>query len=328
MGTIRDRTDFDEAGQSLAHLAEIVLACLDAIQARSVAEIGAQHGILTRRLLDWAAGAGAGITAVDPTPRAALLELAGQHSQLELVQEVSHEALQRIPVPDTVIVDGDHNYFTVSEELRLIDDRATGAELPLLMLHDVSWPNARRDTYYAPERIPEQHRQPTVRRAALAPGEPGITHAGLRYEWAAEREGGPRNGVLTAVEDFVAEREGLRLAIVPAFFGLGVLWHRDAPWAESLAAVIRPWDRNPILQRLEAHRVANLVARYRHAQELGEIEIMRGEQARNAEQKRLLRAMLASRAFAWGERLSRLRKGGRPTFSREQVKRALGEEES
>ena len=54
-----------------------------------------------------------------------------------------------------VVIDGDHNYYTVSEELRLIGERAAGAELPLLLFHDVCWPHARRDDYFAPELIPE-----------------------------------------------------------------------------------------------------------------------------------------------------------------------------
>ena len=33
----------------------------------------------------------------------------------------------------------------------------------------------------------------------------------------------------------MAEREGLRLAIVPAFFGFGLIWHEDAPWAGAVA---------------------------------------------------------------------------------------------
>jgi hypothetical protein len=160
----------------------------------------------------------------------------------------------------------------------------------------------------------------------VAPGEPGLAPAGLRYEWVAREEGGPQNGVLTAIEDFMREREGLRLAIVPAFFGLGVLWSTNAPWSDAVAAAIAPWDRNPVLERLEEHRLANLVESARNAQELGEIEIMRRERDRDAERERLLRSMLDSRAFAWGERLSRLRKGGRPTFSREQVRRALDED--
>ena len=53
-----------------------------------------------------------------------------------------------------MILDGDHNYYTLSEELRLIAERASGARLPLLIFHDIGWPLARRDAYYAPERIP------------------------------------------------------------------------------------------------------------------------------------------------------------------------------
>jgi hypothetical protein len=316
----------DLAGQSLAHSREVVLACLDACGARSVAEIGARAGELTRELVEWASAAGARVVAIEPSPEDELVELA-RRGELELVRETSLDALPRIDVPDAVIVDGDHNYYTVSEELRLIDQRARGARPPLLLLHDVGWPHGRRDTYYAPERIPERHRHPIAERAALAPGEPGLAHAGLRYQWVARREGGPGNGVLTAIEDFIGDRDRMRLAILPAFYGLGILWRLDAPWASAVADVVDPLDRNPVLERLEEHRIANLVERAGHAQELGEIEAMRSERGRGAEQERLLRTMLGSRAFAWGERLSRLRKGGRPTFSREGIKRALGEKE-
>ena len=48
---------------------------------------------------------------------------------------------------------------------------------------------------------------------------------------------------------------------------------------------------------------------------------------RPREQEKLLRAMLDSRAFAVAERLSRLRQGGRPLFSREQIRRALGDQD-
>ena len=320
-----ERGDLDEAGQSLAHLGEVALSVLDARDARSVVEIGARGGDFTGELAARAATAGGRVIAIDPSPEDELVELARRSPELELIREPSLEALRRIEPADAVIVDGDHNYFTVSNELRLIEERAAGTP-PLLLLHDVCWPHARRDTYYAPDRIPERDRQPLVESAALVPGEPGVAHGGLRYPWAAAREGGPRNGVLTAIEDFVGARDGLRLAIVPIFYGLGVVWPLGAPWAGSVAAIVDPLDRDPVLERVEEHRIANLVERYRHAQELGEIEIMRRERGRDAERVRLLRTMLGSRAFAWGERLSRLRKGGRPTFSRDEVRRALGDD--
>ena len=44
-----------------------------------------------------------------------------------------------------------------------------GEPLPVLILHDVCWPYGRRDLYYAPERIPEEFRQPYEQRG-MRPG--------------------------------------------------------------------------------------------------------------------------------------------------------------
>ena len=46
-------------GVSIAQLGDLILACLDASVAESVAEVGAFAGDLTRVLVDWARGAGA-----------------------------------------------------------------------------------------------------------------------------------------------------------------------------------------------------------------------------------------------------------------------------
>jgi Methyltransferase domain len=306
-------------GHSLANLLEIVFPLLDAVEARSVVEVGAYAGDLTRELLGWAKGAGASVSAIDPAPQPELIQLAERHTELELIRKTSHEALREIPLPDAVVIDGDHNYYTVSEELRLIDERASGATSPLLIFHDVGWPHGRRDAYYAPDQIPAEYREAMVPGGGVFPGKPGLIPGALPYRHVACREGGPRNGVLTAVEDFVDGREGLRVAIVPAFFGLGVLWREDAPWADEVAAILEQWDRNPVLARMEANRVLHIATE--HAQ-VGELIPL---QEHTRIQEDILRLMLGSSAFAWAERLSRLRKGGRPAFSRELVRRALGD---
>jgi hypothetical protein len=307
MGSTDPESAEIESGFSLANFAEIVFPCLDAVAPDCVVEVGAYEGDFTEALLRWASGSGARVIAIEPSPPPELLELQRRHPDLELVGDVSLEAIPRIPPPGAVLIDGDHNYYTVSGELRLIEERAQGTGMPLVMFHDVCWPHARRDTYYEPERIPEEHRQPMAHDVAVSPGEAGVTWAGMRYEWAAVREGGPRNGVLTAIEDFVEPREELRLAVVPAFFGLGVLWRKDAPWAEAVAEIVDPWDRNPILERLESNRIGHIVDRV-VAQE----------------QHALLDSLLHSRAFAWAEWLSRIRQRGEPVLSREKVRRVLG----
>lgn len=310
-------TDPGRWGASLLNVRELLLACLDASGAKSVVEVGAYAGDLTARLLDWAQQSGARIAAVDPAPPDELLELSERRPELELVRETSHEALRHIDLPDVVIIDGDHNYWTVSEELRLIAERAPERELPLLLFHDVSWPHARRDSYWDLEQIPQQHRQPNVEGGGIFPGKPGLTEDGLPFYWTAEREGGPRNGVLTAIEDFVEARRGLRLAVVPVFFGFGALWREDAAYAAALAEILDPWDRNPILERLEANRVFHLATVHMlmvHATRL---------QQRVSDQDFLLREVAESKAFAIGERLARLR--GTPRVTREQLDEALGD---
>jgi Methyltransferase domain len=310
-------------GHSLTNVAEILFPCLDAAGARSVAEVGAYAGDLTGELIRWADRAGARVIAIDPTPEPQLVELAEQRSDLELIRETSHEALRHLSLPDAVIIDGDHNYYTVREELRLINEKAPGSDIPLLMFHDVGWPHARRDTYFAPERIPEEHRQPLAGPAGLFPGKPGLVDGALPFDFAAQREGGPRNGVLTAIEDFMNERDGLRLATVPVFFGFGILWHTDAPWADAVAEVVGVWDRNPLLARLESNRLFHLATVHTLYTKTAELEMVRERLARSEE---LLRALLDSGGLAVADRLAGLRHPGRPHSWREQVRSVLGDD--
>jgi Methyltransferase domain len=287
---------------SMAHHAELLLPCLDAAGARSVIEVGAFAGDLTRLLADWASRCGARVLAIDPAPRDQLVELQRERPEVELIRETSFEALPQIERPDAIVIDGDHNHYVVSEELRLIGERAPGAELPLLLFHDVGWPHGRRDDYFAPELIPEEHRQPLAgRNRGLFPGDPGLRPGGLPYPRSAAREGGPRNGVLTAVEDFVSARDRLRLAVVPVLFGFGAVWHLEAPWAGAVAELLDPWDRNPLLERLEQNRLHHLAVGHERQTEIWRL------QERQARQEAVLRRLLESSAFALAERLSRLR---------------------
>lgn len=283
-------------------MTELLIPVLDTAGVRSVAEIGAFAGDLTKVLVDWASSVDAHILAIDPAPQNGLLALARAHPELELVRDISLNALETIQLPDAIVIDGDHNYHTVSQELALIEARAGDSLHPLLLFHDVCWPHARRDDYFAPEQIPAHARHPLVPEGAgIFPGNPGVRLGGLAYPRSAAREGGLRNGVLCAVEDFVAARDQLGFALIPAFFGFGVVWDLRAASSDGLKALLEPYDRNPFLERLEANRVHHLATAHVHLTELWRA------QARIARQEALLRRMLDSSAFAVAERLSRLR---------------------
>jgi hypothetical protein len=312
-------TDPMKLGYSLANVRELLLACLDAAGAKSVLEIGSYEGELTEFLLDWAKESGATVAGLDPLPPDLLRDLAARRPELELIEETSHDHLAGVEqLPDAIVIDGDHNYYTLSEELKLIAAKAgVGSTFPLLLFHDVLWPHARRDTYYAPERIPEESRQPLGNHVGLVPGNPGTNPLGLPFVWAALEEGGPRNGTLTALDDFLEGHDGLRLAIVPAFFGFGVMWHRDAPWAAAVEGTIGPFDRNPVFERLERNRVDHVVAGQARVREL------RGAKMRIAQLEELLRKIEGSSALMVAERLSALRQRGEPVFSRSEIRSVL-----
>jgi Methyltransferase domain len=327
LGFARDPREHDPSDScaSLLYLDELIVGLLDAADAKSVIEVGALDGDLTHLLLDRARRSGGHVTAVDPAPHPDLERLAAARGELGLIRLTSHEALAQAPLPDAVVLDGDHNHYTVSGELRVIHERAGGERrrLPLLICHDVGWPHGRRDAYYVPERVPVEHRQPIVEGGGLYPGDPGIYPGAVAYRYPAAHEGGPGNGVLTAIEEFVAGHPELRLAIVPAFFGLGVIWDRDDPHATALEQFIAPWDGNPHLARLEGNRVLQMANTQLQLSAVRELYARLAEQDHALQRRReLLQAMLDSRAFAAAERFLR-RRHREPAFSRDAIRRAL-----
>lgn len=202
----------------------VILPVLEDLRPRRILEVGAAAGTHTRLLAGWARQHGAEVVALDPAPgfapRALEAELA---PALAVVVEPSLDYLARAADFDLVLIDGDHNWFTVRRELALLEARAD--PFPVVLLHDTGWPYGRRDGYYAPERIPPEHRR-DPRRGGLVPGEPGLRdQGGLNAgEMHAAREGGPGNGVLTALEDFLDETTlDLEVAHLPAFHGLSVV---------------------------------------------------------------------------------------------------------
>jgi hypothetical protein len=253
---------------SMANFGDLILDALKIADAADIVEIGAEYGEMSERLLAQAHALGGSFTSIDPAPRAEFLDWVAAHPDAHHVSEPSLLALTHVAAADAWIVDGDHNWFTVYHELVMIRAASTRAAKPLLVfLHDVSWPCARRDFYYAPEQIPEAYRHAHSFTAGASLDWEGLKpHRGLRGHGRlalAEHEGGPRNGVLTAVEDFIADSKagGLPLcyAHVPAALGLGVIFDATAPWAEPLASHLMPWHENKLLAVLEENRLKNFL---------------------------------------------------------------------
>ncbi|OHV21619.1 hypothetical protein BBK14_26110 [Parafrankia soli] len=246
---------------SLSDLREMWVPLLEASGARSIAEIGSESGVTTSLLVDLLRRGGGGrLLVIDPEPGVA--PSSGGGLDVEVIRGYSPEALDGHAPTDAYLIDGDHNYATVRGELGMIETAVRDfgrSYFPLVILHDVGWPAGRRDQYYAPDRIPESVRQPNswdvgveIDRTDAVPGR-GFRGMGA-FSWALA-EGGPRNGVRTAVEDFVAEHPDLRFFTIAPIFGLGVILDRRAPWARRAADLLAPWVANTLLARMERNRV-------------------------------------------------------------------------
>ena len=170
-----DPADPGRWGHSLVNLAEILIPCLDAAEARSVVEIGAYAGDLTAarrvggghrcsRVGDRSVAAGAA-----GAPRRAVSgDRAGARDELRRAAR-SPARRRRDPRRRPQLPHG---------QRRAAAGRGgAGRELPLLIFHDVGWPHGRRDNYFDADAIPEEHRQPIAPGGGLFPGDPGMQRA-------------------------------------------------------------------------------------------------------------------------------------------------------
>jgi Methyltransferase domain len=206
----------------------VVGPVLGAVRPKIIVEIGSDQGGNTVNLLEFCERTGATLHVIDPAPKYDASKWQGEHdAHLVIHEDLSLNALPSIGDFDVVLIDGDHNWYTVFNELqtieRLCEER--GREFPLVLLHDIGWPYGRRDLYYDPDSIPEEHRKPHEKKGML-PGTPDLVERGglNRHLNNALRENGPENGVLTAVEDFLgASRLELELLQLPGIHGLGIL---------------------------------------------------------------------------------------------------------
>ena len=241
----------------------------------AIVEIGADQGATTRRLLDFCGRAGAVLHSIDPAPKfdaAAWRQQFG--ARFVLHQTTSFHALPLIDRFDVVLIDGDHNWYTVFHELKLIERRSAevGQPFPLVLFHDIGWPYGRRDLYYNPEQIPPEYRHPYARQGIL----PGVSelqeNQGINPHLCnARHEGGPRNGVLTAIEDYSKEAgQSLKFINLPGYHGLGLLFpwpspEPDGALARFLTALDLPSELRSYLERLERSRVDLYCPLYRMA---------------------------------------------------------------
>ena len=206
----------------------IIEPVLTMLEPEVVVEIGSDQGKNTVRLLEFCKNNNAVLHAVDPLPNFdvdALKKQYGRHFVFH--QSLSLNAIPRIKAADVFLIDGDHNWYTVFNELKLIEKYAADASrsLPVIMIHDIAWPYGRRDLYYNPETIPDKFRKPYKQKGIRPDSAELLEEGGLNQHLNNSiYENDLQSGVLTAIEDFIKETEqSIELLKLPGLSGLGIL---------------------------------------------------------------------------------------------------------
>ena len=234
----------------------LILPIIEKIHAEYIVEIGSHTGLNTINILEYCLNSNARMTAIDPFPKFDINEFKSKYGdKFEIYTDISLNILPALKDYDVVMIDGDHNWYTVYNELKTIETRFKNKKLPLIFLHDINWPYGRRDLYYNPEDIPEEYRQP-FKKLGMYPGQSSLMKKGglnpLNYNNAIH-ENTPKNGILTAVEDFIAESDiDLSFNFIPAYHGLGILYPSNKELQLYIEKIINDAD---FLSDLEEERI-------------------------------------------------------------------------
>lgn len=204
----------------------IIESIIKALKPSVILEIGVDKGDNTKNILNYCSTNNCKLISIDPYPHESIVEFEYEYEDIfTLIRDLSLNVLPDISKAEIVLIDGDHNWYTVFNELKVLEEKATDS-FPLIFLHDVEWPYDHRDMYYDPDNIPSEYIQPYEKKGInLHSKKLSDTYGVNSGLYNAVESGTDQNGVLTAVEDFIRQSSfDLNFMKIPGFHGLGIIY--------------------------------------------------------------------------------------------------------
>lgn len=222
---------------------------------KHIVEVGSEEGKTTRKILDFCSESDCILTAIDPMPLFNIQELVDQYKgKFFFHKDLSLNRIYELENIDMIFLDGDHNWYTVYHELKMLEKLSDNSKFPIVFLHDCGWPYGRRDLYYNPELIPSEFLKP-YKKQGVVPWQHDLVEVGFNMNlYNSIYENNYKNGVYTAVEDFLKEtNKEIFQYNIEAFHGLTILFEKEN------AGIIDSINVNKLIRDLENERVNNLV---------------------------------------------------------------------
>jgi len=207
----------------------IIKPLVEGINPKMMVEIGVDKGENTKNILEYCLDTKCKLISIDPCPDNSVSELEYEYeNRFTLIRDLSLNVLPDIEDAQIFFIDGDHNWYTVYNELMVIQDK-TKENFPLIFLHDVEWPYARRDLYYYPNNIPTENINTFAQRGIDLYSDKLTEEYGFNDGFNnALKFGNAKNGVLTAAEDFLNHTDlDLKFIKIPGFHGLGIIYDQN-----------------------------------------------------------------------------------------------------
>lgn len=268
---LSDQTQANLNLSSLTTFSEIMEPLVLALKPASIVEIGADYGLMTEVLIAWAKKTNAHLTVVDTNDRSLPEE---SENSLNTFCGRSLDYLKGAPPAHLYVIDGDHNYYTVSGELDAIANavEASSSQSTVVFLHDVTWPGSRYDMFYDLSNVPEQGKRRLGDSSLSLLGRVD-RHFAIPFAEVAVASGADNEepvGAKVALKEFLAARPQWQFVEVPVAYGLAVLVRSPeaAPQRGMLAAAFRDLERSvgmmrPLLLKLEFNRLLLLHEAFR-----------------------------------------------------------------
>ncbi len=224
---------------------------------KKLLEIGASYGKHADCLLELE---DINLTIIDPCIDCGLVEKYKDNNRVKVLKGLSIETLAHLRETfDCIFLDGDHNWYTVTNELKLIEKNEILKDSGVIFCHDVGWPYGRRDMSYVPDKVPQEFQQP-YKKLGIIRGQSALAdQGGLNATlFNADHEGGERNGVVSGIEDFLKESaQSYTFFCDYRQYGMGIIIKSQKKAALLLR--LKTWLRNRLIfikRRFKA--IANL----------------------------------------------------------------------
>ena len=239
----------------------IVFPLINELKPKYIVEVGSEKGTNTMSMLEYCEGNNAVLTCINPFPLFDVEGLKNKYGdKFDMVEDLSLNVLPHLKDYDLILLDGDHNWYTIYNELKCIENTFNQDSFPFIIFLDVSWPYARRDLYYNPDNIPSEYIHSYAKKGMFPGKSELLDKGGLNSNlFNATVENTDKNGVLTGIEDFLNGTDlNLTFKVLNALHGLGFMYSPNDDYDKLILDIIIKSDIVGIMEDYYLKRMVSL----------------------------------------------------------------------